>query len=315
MEIHISCRRWTNKICWRRSGTENIHLDTGSPNSTRRSERFSWRIRRVSKSTTSRLTSGCRWSDKWVLVHVRKLQKPPSRWTQSQTSLADRRIIPCSTEIHWRLQNYTHELGCYARKPHRWLLENRWIKRFVWFLDRFHSVYSIRRKPPDGFMRSGVKLTKRQATSRPDHLWPELWTKLAKNAKLRERSMNVQLKNWNSKMPEDYEESISFTLRTRSSKKPLGMLDKNWKRRWLLLCLTRQARHASMGWPVARLMISSQNLRASWKPVNPQECLWKNLYRIIMRTILRERVTIHDNTTIWYTNLFLWDSRSKSSSG
>ena len=31
------------------------------------------------------------------------------------------------------------------------------------------------------------RLTKRQATSRPDHLWPELWTKLARNAKLREK--------------------------------------------------------------------------------------------------------------------------------
>ena len=30
---------------------------------------FSWRIRRVS-STTSRLVSGCRWSDEWFLVHV-----------------------------------------------------------------------------------------------------------------------------------------------------------------------------------------------------------------------------------------------------
>ena len=47
------------KIRWRRSGTENIHLDTGSPNSRRRSKRFSWRIRKVS-SSTSRLVSGCR---------------------------------------------------------------------------------------------------------------------------------------------------------------------------------------------------------------------------------------------------------------
>ena len=38
--------------------------------------------------------------------------------------------------------------------------------------------------------------------------------------------------------------------------------------------------------PVARLMISSLNLRVSWKPVNPQECVWKNLYQNIMRTIL-----------------------------
>ena len=80
------------------------------------------------------------------LVHVRKLHIPPSRWTQSQTLLAERRIIPYSTEIHWRLQNYIYEFGCYARTPHRWLLEYRWIKRFVWFLDRFHSVYSVGRE-------------------------------------------------------------------------------------------------------------------------------------------------------------------------
>ena len=66
--------------------------------------------------------------------------------TQSQTLLAERRIIPYSTEIHWRLQNHTYKLGCYARKPHRWLLEYRWTKKFVCFLDRFHSVYSIGRQ-------------------------------------------------------------------------------------------------------------------------------------------------------------------------
>ena len=93
-KIHLSSRRWTNQIFWRRSGTENTHLDTGSPNSRRKSKGFSWRIRRVSSSTTSRLTSRCRWSDKWLLVHVRKLHIPPSRWTQSQTLLAERRIIP-----------------------------------------------------------------------------------------------------------------------------------------------------------------------------------------------------------------------------
>ena len=103
-KIYFSSRRWTNQPPWRRSGPENIHLEKGTSNSWRKSQRFSWRIRRVS-STTSRLTSGCRWSDKWIFVHVRKLHIPPSRWTQSQTLLAERRIIPYSTEIHWCLQN------------------------------------------------------------------------------------------------------------------------------------------------------------------------------------------------------------------
>ena len=36
-KIRFSSRRWTNQICWRRSGTENTHLDTKSPNSRRKS--------------------------------------------------------------------------------------------------------------------------------------------------------------------------------------------------------------------------------------------------------------------------------------
>ena len=28
-KIHFSSRKWTNKIYWRRSGTENIHLNPG----------------------------------------------------------------------------------------------------------------------------------------------------------------------------------------------------------------------------------------------------------------------------------------------
>ena len=97
-------------------------------------------------STTSRLISGCRWSDKWFLVHFRKLHIPPSRWTQSQILLAERWIIPYSTEVHWRFQSYTHELGCQEREAHWWLMEYRWVSRFVWSLDRFHTIYYIARK-------------------------------------------------------------------------------------------------------------------------------------------------------------------------
>ena len=45
---------------------------------------------------------------KWLLGHVKKHHIPPSRWTQSQTLLAERRIIPYSTEVHWRHQNYSY---------------------------------------------------------------------------------------------------------------------------------------------------------------------------------------------------------------
>ena len=128
-----------------RSGTENIHLDTAATKSRRGSHWLSWRIRRIF-STTSRLTSGCRWSHERFLVHVGKLHIPPSRWTTSRTLLAERRIIPYSTEVHWRHQNYSYEFGCKAREAHRWLLEHWWLSRLVWSLDGFHTIYFTRWK-------------------------------------------------------------------------------------------------------------------------------------------------------------------------
>ena len=51
-------------------------------------------------------------------------------------------------------------------------------------LDRFHTIYFIGKKPPDRDMWSGERLTKRQATSRPDHLWPEIWKRDANSGKI-----------------------------------------------------------------------------------------------------------------------------------
>ena len=45
----------------------------------------------------------------------------------------------------------------------------------------------LEEKPPDGYMWSRDRLTRRQLTSRPGHLWPELWTKLGRNAELKEK--------------------------------------------------------------------------------------------------------------------------------
>ena len=45
----------------------------------------------------------------------------------------------------------------------------------------------LEEKPPDGYLWSGRRLTRRQLTSRPDYFWPELWTKLGRNAQLKER--------------------------------------------------------------------------------------------------------------------------------
>ena len=48
----------------------------------------------------------------------------------------------------------------------------------------FTQFALLSEKPPEGHTWSGERLTKQQATSRPDHLWPELWRGMSKNAKL-----------------------------------------------------------------------------------------------------------------------------------
>ena len=142
-KIHIPSRRWTNKIRWRRSGTENVHLDMASTNSRRRSKRFS---RESEGSPPPQRQDYFRMPVKheMILVHFRNLHVPPSRWIQFQTLLSEREESFPIPLKYIDVQNYADKLGCYARKPHWWLLEYRWIKRFVWFLDRFHPVYSIK---------------------------------------------------------------------------------------------------------------------------------------------------------------------------
>ena len=159
-------------------------------------------------------------------------------------------------------------------------------------------------KPPDGYMSSGETLTKRQATPSSDHLWPELCRGMARNAKLREKhKWAIEKRKLDNARrlrgiyfidPEDKE-----------FKETIGNARKNWKHHWLPPCLARHARKARKGRPAARLMVPNQNLRVSWKPVNPPECVWKNLYQIIMKTIFQEKETIHYSITIWFTNLFL----------
>ena len=51
----------------------------------------------------------------------------------------------------------------------------------------FTQFTLLEEKPPDGYMWSGVRLTRRQLKSRPDHLWPGLWIKIRRIAKLKER--------------------------------------------------------------------------------------------------------------------------------
>ena len=85
--IYFSNRRWTNQSLWRRSRLDNIHLDTSAINSRWKSCWYSWTF----------VDDGEAIND--FLVHVRKLQRPPSRWTYGQTLHTESGIITYATKI------------------------------------------------------------------------------------------------------------------------------------------------------------------------------------------------------------------------
>ena len=123
-------------------------------------------------------------------------------------------------------------------------------------------------------MWSGRRLTKRQVTSRPDYLWPEIWTDMSKNSKLKEKQ------NWaiekpkldNARRlrgiyfndPEEIEFKETIKNAQRKCEVPIARA---------MLCKKTNNWH---GKPVAQKTVVSLNLHASWKPVNPQECVWRN---------------------------------------
>ena len=140
--ICIFCGRWHSKLWEKRLRIPGTHAETWTNRKERGSQRrFSRRSGRVSTCRTRRW----RWSPKRFLVYSGWLHLPSSHWTESSTLCAERRNIPCSTEIHWCRKVHTCRLGHCTRKTNWWLLERRWKQKFVRFVDRFHEIYPIER--------------------------------------------------------------------------------------------------------------------------------------------------------------------------
>ena len=92
-----------------------------------------------------------------------------------------------STEIHGREQDNAHKFGRVAEEPYWWLVE-RWCgSKFVRHMDRIHEVHIIIWKTSTGYMWSRRRLTKTQATTRPDNLWPDVWSTMGNAAKKKDK--------------------------------------------------------------------------------------------------------------------------------
>ena len=51
----------------------------------------------------------------------------------------------------------------------------------------FTKFTLLKETPPKGYLWSGGRLTKIQTTTRPDHFWPEAWTRIGKAAERKEK--------------------------------------------------------------------------------------------------------------------------------
>ena len=70
----------------------------------------------------------------------------------------------------------------------------------------FTQFTLLEEKAPDGYMWSGERLTRKQLTSRPDHLWPELWKSMV--ACILEASESTRLRMGES-LPNHHEDHIA----------------------------------------------------------------------------------------------------------
>ena len=168
----------------------------------------------------------------------------------------------------------------------------------------FTQFTLLEEKPTDGYMLSGGRLTRKQLTSRPDHLWTELWKSMGKHAKLKEKQKwsNEKLHLENARKlrgiyfidPEEKE--FKETIKNARKKLEIPVAP-------AAPCKIRKNnKNCGKG---ENPIKSNQNLRVFWKLVNLRDGVWENHCRIIMKTILQEKETIHYSILIWFTNLFL----------
>ena len=179
------------------------------------------------------------WSQKWFLVYLRRFHLPSSCGTPRQTVRADWRIIPYSIEIHWRYQNYRHDVRCDVLE-----LSDAWtgFTRFILWNE----------KPHDGFSWSGRDW---RGNKRPQD--PTMCGQICgdiclmhQNAK---KSTSGLSRNQSSIMPEDCVAFTSLILVMRNSRISWRMLVESWKFRCQQQCLVKLHCAEVAGKPAAPL--------------------------------------------------------------
>ena len=151
------------------------------------------------------------------------------------------------------------------------------------------------------WMRSHL-LTRKQTTSRPDNVWPDMWKHMSDAAKKQSDAKNGLSRNQSSMMPEDYVVFCLLNLMMKNSSEEM----KNARRCWKFRCQQQRfVDFISTGKRVAQLDNARQNMHVLLRPTNLWGYAWKGLRARTMKTTTQEKAWIHWVASILCTNLFL----------
>ena len=180
-EFIFSNRRWTNQTPWRRSGSENIHLDTASTNSSNidflgESEGSLPQPQDSLLDAGEAINDFCSMSGNFTYRH--HVEPRVKLYSSREESFPiPLKYIDVSRTTHTNL-----DVKQEKRIDNYWNIDGPRDLSDPW--TGFTRFTQLEEKPPDGYMWSGERLTRKQFTS---SLWPELWKKMGKNAKLKEK--------------------------------------------------------------------------------------------------------------------------------
>ena len=239
-------------------------------------DRTSWRIRRTLFSITTISGLNTRW---WFLVYLRRIHLSSSRWTQSQTVYVKRRIISYSNEVHRRHQNNIYVIG--------WT----WMEKKNWQMHGARTGFTrfilLNERPLDRYTWFGRRLTRKQITSRPDSVWPDMWKHMSDGSKRKAKQSGLS-RNQSLTMPDNWEEHSSLNLRMRTSRTSWKTLVESCKFRCQqqvpckLPINSGRETHCGIGKSETNMLVLS-------KLTSPQEFDWKELLIGIMRIILQRK--------------------------
>ena len=139
-----------------------------------------------------------RWSPCRFVVDPRWLHLSSSLWTSSSTLRAEGRNTLYSTEINWCYKVCSYWSGRHARN----VVTKTGMSigaTFCWILgEETQSSPYWKEKSPKGYMWFGERLPEFQTTTRPDHVWLEVWSTIGKAAQNREKQ------EWENQKPKLY---------------------------------------------------------------------------------------------------------------